>query len=316
MLSRRQALPQPLVPAQAGTQWTDGEMPGPSLSRGRAGSWATAKLTVFLGVVVLTALLALFGPATAKAQFILVQSTTSTENSGLFDHILPQFTAETGIEVRVVAVGTGQAIKNAQRGDGDVLLVHARAAEERFVAEGFGVARHEVMYNDYVIVGPQDDPADIAALTDPTAAFRRIAAAAAPFVSRGDDSGTHKAEMALWEEAAIDAAAASGTWYREAGSGMGPTLNIAASMDAYALTDRATWVAFGNKRDLVVHVEGDERLLNHYGVVLVNPERHPNVKAQLGQTFIDWLIGPEGQGAIASFRIDGEQVFFPAHGPL
>jgi tungstate transport system substrate-binding protein len=262
--------------------------------------------------VLVAFLLALFVAGPAKAEFILVQSTTSTESSGLFDHILPQFTAATGIEVRVVAVGTGQAIKNAERGDGDVLLVHAPAAEDEFVSEGLGVARHDVMYNDFVIVGPQGDPADVAGLADPVAAFQAIAAAAVPFVSRGDDSGTHKAELALWEEAAVDAAAASGTWYREAGAGMGTTLNIAASMNAYTMSDRATWAAFGNKANLVIHVEGDERLLNPYGVILVNPERHPNVKAELGQAFIDWLTGPQGQAAIAAFRVDGEQVFFPS----
>jgi tungstate transport system substrate-binding protein len=268
-------------------------------------------------ILMIAVLLALLSPGVAaKADFILVQSTTSTENSGLFDHILPMFTAATGIEVRVVAVGTGQAIKNAERGDGDVLLVHARAAEDEFVAQGFGVERHDVMYNDYVIVGPQSDPAEIAGLADPVAAMKRIAAAAAPFVSRGDDSGTHKAELALWEEAAIDAKAASGIWYREAGTGMGPTLNIAAGMDAYALTDRATWAAFGNKGNLAILVEGDKRLLNPYGVILVNPAKHPNVKAELGQKFIDWLTGPEGQAAIASFKVNGEQLFFPSHGPL
>jgi tungstate transport system substrate-binding protein len=263
-------------------------------------------------VLLLAALLALVSPAPALADFILVQSTTSTENSGLFDHILPMFTEDTGIEVRVVAVGTGQAIKNAQRGDGDVLLVHARAAEEKFVAEGFGVERYDVMYNDFVIVGPESDPAGIAGLGDAVAAMQRIAAASAQFVSRGDDSGTHTAELALWKEAAIDARDASGTWYREAGTGMGPTLNIAAAMDAYALTDRATWAAFGNKGNLVIHVQGDERLLNPYGVILVNPEKHPNVKAELGQTLIDWLTGPRGQKAIASFKVDGEQLFFPS----
>lgn len=263
--------------------------------------------------LVLAVLAALLNPGVAaKANFILVQSTTSTENSGLFGHILPMFTAETGIEVRVVAVGTGQAIKNAERGDGDVLLVHARAAEDRFVAEGFGVERHDVMYNDFVIVGPKADPAGIAGLADPVAAFQKIAAAGAPFVSRGDDSGTHKAELALWRETGVDVAAASGSWYREAGTGMGPTLNIAAGMDAYALTDRATWAAFGNKKNLVIEVEGDERLLNPYGVILVNPEKHPNVKAEFAQRFIDWLIGPKGQAAIASFRVDGEQLFFPS----
>lgn len=262
-------------------------------------------------VLIAAVLIALFAAAPAKAEFILVQSTTSTENSGLFDHILPQFTAETGIEVRVVAVGTGQAIRNAERGDGDVLLVHDREAEEAFVADGFGVEHHEVMSNDYVIVGPQSDPAGIAGTSDPAKAFGRIAAAAAPFVSRGDDSGTHKAELALWDEAGIDAHAASGGWYREAGTGMGPTLNIAAGMDAYALTDRASWAAFGNKGNLEIVVEGDERLANPYGVILVNPHKHPNVKADLGQTFIDWLTGPRGQGAIAAFEIDGEQLFFP-----
>jgi tungstate transport system substrate-binding protein len=262
-------------------------------------------------------LFACLGPGVpARAEFIVVQSTTSTENSGLFGHILPKFTAETGIDVRVVAVGTGQAIKNAERGDGDVLLVHSRAAEEQFVAQGFGVERHDVMYNDYVIVGPRSDPADIAGLADPVAALTRIAEAAAPFVSRGDDSGTHNAEIALWHDTGVDVTAASGTWYREVGSGMGAALNIAVGMNAYTLTDRASWAAFGNKGNLVIHVEGDERLLNHYGAILVNPQTHPHIKAELGRKFIDWLVGPEGQAAIASFQVDGEQLFFPSHGPL
>lgn len=247
----------------------------------------------------------------SAAEFIIVQSTTSTENSGLFGHILPMFTGKTGIEVRVVAVGTGQAIKNAQNGDGDVLLVHSKPAEEKFVAEGWGVKRYDVMYNDFVIVGPRSDPAGIAGLSDTVEAFKRIAQTQAPFVSRGDESGTHKAEQALWQETGVDVKSASGSWYRETGSGMGPTLNTAAGMGAYALTDRATWVSFQNKQDLRVVVEGDPRLFNQYGVILVNPERHPRVKAELGQRFIDWLIGPEGQQAIASFRIGGEQVFFP-----
>ena len=264
--------------------------------------------------LVFAILAALLGPGAAKAEFILVQSTTSTENSGLFAHILPKFTAETGIEVRVVAVGTGQAIKNAQRGDGDVLLVHARAEEDQFVAQGFGVERHDVMYNDYVIVGPASDPAGIAGLADPVEAMKRIAEANAPFVSRGDDSGTHKAELALWEDAAIDIGSASGSWYREAGTGMGPTLNIASSMNAYVLSDRASWAAFGNKGDLTIQVEGAERLLNPYGVILVNPDKHPNVKAALGRTFIDWLTGPRGREAIASFEVNGEQLFFPSSG--
>ena len=263
-------------------------------------------------ILVLAVLAALLSPVMAEAEFILVQSTTSTENSGLFAHILPRFTAATGIEVRVVAVGTGQAIKNAERGDGDVLLVHSRAAEERFVADGFGVERHDVMYNDYVIVGPRDDPAQIAGLGDAVTAFGRIAGAEAPFVSRGDDSGTHKAELALWRATRVDVTAASGAWYRETGSGMGATLNVAAGMNAYALADRASWATFGNKGNLVIHVEGDERLLNPYGVILVNPDMHPNVKAELGQTFIDWLTGPQGQAAIASFEVDGEQLFFPS----
>jgi tungstate transport system substrate-binding protein len=247
----------------------------------------------------------------AWAEYIIVQSTTSTQNSGLLDAILPQFTAETGIEVRVVAVGTGQAIKNAQNGDGDVLLVHAKSAEEKFVAEGWGVERFDVMYNDFVVVGPAADPAGIAGSTDVTAAFARIAETAAPFASRGDDSGTHKAERALWSAAGVDVAAASGGWYRETGSGMGATLNTAVAMGAYALTDRATWVAFGNKGDFGVAVQGDARLFNQYGVILVNPAKHPAVKAAEGQAFVDWLTGPAGQAAIAAFTIGGQQLFFP-----
>jgi tungstate transport system substrate-binding protein len=250
----------------------------------------------------------------ARAEFITVQSTTSTRNSGLLDAILPAFTAETGIEVRVVAVGTGQAIRNARRGDGDVLLVHARDAEEAFVAEGWGVARHDVMYNDFVLIGPTDDPAGVMGGHDIVAALASIAAARAPFVSRGDDSGTHIAELRHWAEAGIDVTSASGGWYREAGAGMGATLNIAAGMGAYALTDRATWIAFGNRAGLGILVEGDPRLFNPYGVILVNPDRHPRVKAAAGQRFIDWLTGPEGQAAIAGYRVDGRQLFFPNAG--
>jgi tungstate transport system substrate-binding protein len=229
----------------------------------------------------------------------------------LFEHILPLFTERTGIEVRVVAVGTGQALRNGANGDGDTLLVHARAAEDAFVAEGHGSERRDVMYNDFVIIGPTADPAGIAGMTDASAALARIAQAGAPFASRGDDSGTHKAELALWQVTGIDTAAASGTWYRETGSGMGATLNVAIAMGAYALTDRATWSRFGNKGDARILVAGDDRLFNPYGVILVNPARHPHVKAGLARTFADWLTGPEGQAAIASFRIDGEQVFFP-----
>jgi len=256
-------------------------------------------------------------PAALRAEdkFILVQSTTSTEQSGLFGHLLPLFTDKTRIEVRVVAVGTGQAIKNARNGDGDVLFVHSRPDEEKFVADGQGVKRFDVMYNDFVIVGPTSDPAGVKGTSDVVVALQKIAATQAPFASRGDDSGTHKAEQKLWQEAGVDAKAASGTWYRETGSGMGPTLNTAAGMNAYVLTDRGTWLSFKNRGDLAIVVEGDKRLFNQYGVILVNPEKHPNVKADLGQQFVDWLISPEGQQAIASYKIDGEQLFFPNANP-
>ena len=258
----------------------------------------------------------LLPPVTAPAaqRFITLASTTSTENSGLFQAILPRFEQATGIAVRVVAVGTGQAIRMAQRGDADLLLVHHKPSEERFVAAGFGVERHEVMYNDYVLVGPQDDPAGIGGGSDAVDALARIAAQRVAFVSRGDDSGTHKRELALWQAAGIDVGAASGTWYRESGAGMGTTLNIASGMDAYTLTDRGTWLNFSNKGGLVVLVEGDRRLFNPYGVILVNPQRHPHVKAADGQAFIDWLLSPAGQGAIAAYRIDGQPVFFPNAG--
>ncbi|MCB2053731.1 MAG: extracellular solute-binding protein [Geminicoccaceae bacterium] len=260
----------------------------------------------------LVALVAIANPSrAADDRFIIVQSTTSTQNSGLFDHILPIFTAKTGIEVRVVAVGTGQAIKNAENGDGDVLLVHAKPAEEKFVEEGHGVARTDVMYNDFVIVGPQDDPAGIDGTSDAVAALRAIAEAKAPFASRADDSGTHKKELALWREAGVDPTAASGSWYRETGSGMGATLNVAVGMGAYVLTDRATWISFANKGDYSIAVEGDDRLFNQYGIILVDPERHPNVRAEDARTFVDWMLSPEGQAAIAGYEIDGLQLFFP-----
>ncbi|WP_346913909.1 substrate-binding domain-containing protein [uncultured Roseibium sp.] len=249
--------------------------------------------------------------ALAADNFIIVQSTTSTQNSGLLDYILPMFKDKSGIEVRVVAVGTGQALKNAANGDGDVLLVHAKPAEEKFVADGMGVKRFDVMYNDFVIVGPKSDPAGIKGMTDATAALKKIADSNAPFASRGDDSGTHKKERALWKQAGIDPTAASGTWYRETGSGMGATLNAAAGMGAYTMSDRATWLAFKNKEALEILAQGDDRLFNQYGVILVNPEKHSNVKAEAGQEFIDWLIGAEGQKAIASFKVGGEQLFFP-----
>ncbi|MGH6945996.1 MAG: substrate-binding domain-containing protein [Kiloniellales bacterium] len=268
--------------------------------------------------LLLAASLALFAaaawaPLSAQAQdrFITVASTTSTENSGLFKELLPAFTKESGIEVRVVAVGTGAAIKLAQNGDADVLFVHHKPSEEKFIAEGYGVERLDVMYNDFVVVGPKADPAGIKGMKDTPAAFAKIAAAKAPFASRADDSGTHKAELAHWKEAKIDVKAASGQWYRETGSGMGATLNTAAGMGAYALTDRGTWISFENKGDLEILVEGDPRLFNQYGVILVNPEKHPHTKVEEGQAFIDWLVGSAGQKAIAAYKLNGQQLFFP-----
>ena len=249
--------------------------------------------------------------AGAAGKSILLQSTTSTANSGLYDYILPIFTGKTGIRVNVVAVGTGQAIKNAQNGDGDVLLVHAKAAEEKFVAEGYGVARFDVMYNDFIIVGPPSDPARIAGIRDAAAALKKIAASRSTFTSRGDNSGTHKKEVSLWQGAGIDPTADSGTWYRETGSGMGATLNAAVGMGAYALTDRGTWISFKNKGDFRIVVEGDKSLFNQYGVILINPYKHPKVKVDEGQAFIDWLLSDEGQSAIARYQLDGQRLFFP-----
>ncbi len=247
----------------------------------------------------------------AEKPFIIVQSTTSTQNSGLFDFLLPVFTARTGIEVRVVAVGTGQALRNAANGDGHVVLVHAKTAEEKFVADGYGLFRHNVMYNDFVIIGPPADPAGIAGMTDVTAALIKIAASKARFASRGDDSGTHKAELQLWAETGIVVAAASGSWYRETGSGMGATLNVGIGMGAYVMTDRATWIAFGNKGNYRVTVQGDPRLFNQYGIIQVNSDLHAGTKADLAQVFIDWVLSPEGQAAIAAYKVDGQQLFFP-----
>jgi len=249
--------------------------------------------------------------ATWAEDFIILQSTTSTQNSGLFEHILPRFTEVTGIEVRVVAVGTGQALKNAANGDGDVVLVHAPEAEAEFVDNGFGVERQQVMSNDFVIVGPDDDSAGIRDMENATRALRRIGETDAVFVSRGDSSGTHIKERELWAGTGVDLAAASGDWYREIGAGMGAALNAAVAMDAYTLSDRGTWLSFENKADHEILVEGDPRLFNAYGVILVDPDRHPHVKEELGQRFIDWLTGPQGQAAIASFRIDGQQLFQP-----
>ena len=248
----------------------------------------------------------------ADRGFIVVQSTTSTQNSGLFDFILPKFHAETGIEVRIVAVGTGQALKNGRNGDGDVVLVHARAAEDRFIAGGFGIERRDVMYNDFVIVGAPGDPAGIRGMKGAPAALSKIAAAKALWVSRGDNSGTHIKERSLWRASGVDPAGASGKWYREAGSGMGATLNTAVGMGAYTLTDRATWISFRNRRDFEILVEGGERLFNPYGIMLVNPARHRHVNAAGGRSFISWLTGRDGQDAIAAYKVQGIQLFYPA----
>ena len=269
---------------------------------------------VLAGAAAALALIAPLDIAATEEGFIVLQSTTSTRNSGLFDHILPVFFEKTGIEVRVVAVGTGQAIRNAANGDGDVLLVHARSAEEQFVEEGHGIARANVMYNDFVIVGPPSDPAAIKGMVDSIAALKTVAQSKAPFASRGDDSGTHKAELGLWGETGVDVQAASGGWYRETGSGMGATLNIGIGMDAYVMTDRATWIAFANKGEYRIMVEGDPKLFNQYGIIPVNPQRHPHVKAEPGRRFVDWMLSEEGQAAIASHRIDGQQLFFPNAG--
>ena len=249
-------------------------------------------------------------PARAEDRSIVVASTTSTQDSGLFGHLLPLFKARTGIDVKVIAQGTGQALDTARRGDADVVFVHAKAQEEKFLAEGFGVKRFDVMYNDFVLIGPNKDPAGVKG-RDIETALQAIQAKAAPFVSRGDRSGTHSAELALWKLAGIDLDRAKGPWYREIGQGMGAALNIAGAMNAYVLSDRGTWISFRNRADLDILVEGDKRLFNQYGVMLVNPDKHPQVKKDLGQAFVDWLISPDGQTAIGGYRIDGQQLFFP-----
>jgi len=262
-------------------------------------------------LVAMAALMAYPAVALAQERMITVASTTSTEQSGLFGYLLPQFSKAQGITVKVVAVGTGQALDIGRRGDADVVFVHDRTAEEKFMSEGQGVKRFDVMYNDFVIVGPKNDPARIAGGRDAVDALRRIAAAQAPFISRGDHSGTHEAEMRLWKEAGIDVATAEGRWYREIGQGMGSALNMAAASNAYLLSDRGTWLSFENRGDLAILTEGDQRLANQYGVMLVNPAKHPNVRTHDGQAFIDWLISPKGQAAIAAYKIRGEQLFFP-----
>jgi tungstate transport system substrate-binding protein len=265
-----------------------------------------------LKLLAVMAVLGLLGPCSAIAQerSIVVASTTSTEQSGLFGFILPRFTARTGIRVNVVAVGTGQALDIGRRGDADVVFVHDRPAEEKFMAEGFGVKRFDVMYNDFVVIGPKADPARIAGGKDVVEAFRKIAAARAPFISRGDRSGTNEAELRYWKDAGIDIDAVKGPWYRDIGQGMGPALNMAAGSNAYLLADRGTWLSFKNRGDLEILVAGDRRLFNQYGVMLVNPAKHPNVKIADGQAFVDWLVSPDGQNTIADYKVGGEQLFF------
>jgi tungstate transport system substrate-binding protein len=264
-------------------------------------------------VVLLVCLISLAGssPAVGQQASITVASTTSTEQSGLFGYILPRFTSKTGIGVRVVALGTGQALDVGRRGDADVVFVHDQAAEEEFVAQGFGVKRYAVMYNDFVLIGPQADPAKLAGGKDILEALRKIGAAKVPFISRRDRSGTHAAELRYWNEASVDLAVVKGPWYREIGQGMGAALNMASAANAYVLSDRGTWLAFKNRGELRILVEGDRRLFNQYGVILVNPAKHPNVKVREGQAFIDWLVSPEGQKTIADYKVGGEQLFFP-----
>jgi len=260
------------------------------------------------------ALVLLAPQARAQEKAVVVASTTSTQDSGLFGHILPLFKAKTGIEVKVVAQGTGQALDTARRGDADVVFVHAKAQEEKFLAEGFGVKRFPVMYNDFILVGPKGDPAAVKGGKDIVAALTAIKAKAAPFVSRGDRSGTHSAELRLWKVAGIDIAKDRGAWYREIGQGMGAALNTAAAMGGYVIADRGTWISFKNKGDLEIVVEGDKRLFNQYGVMLVNPAKHPAVKKEWGQALVDWLVSPQGQQAIAGYKIDGQQLFYPNAG--
>ena len=262
-------------------------------------------------LIAAAATLAFAGHALAQDKSIVVASTTSTQDSGLFGHILPMFKAKTGIDAKVVAQGTGQALDTARRGDADVVFVHAKPAEEKFLAEGFGVKRYPVMYNDFILIGPKADPAGIKGSKDIVAALGAIEAKGADFISRGDKSGTHQAELNLWKVAGIDIGKDKGPWYKEIGQGMGAALNTASASNAYVLADRGTWLSFKNRGDLVIAVEGDKRLFNQYGVMLVSPEKHPSVKKELGQQFIDWLVSAEGQKAIADYKINGEQLFYP-----
>lgn len=270
-------------------------------------------LAVLATIAAVTPLLP--GQLAAQEKSIVVASTTSTQDSGLFGHILPLFKAKTGIDVKVVAQGTGQALDTGRRGDADVVFVHAKAQEEKFVADGFGVKRFDVMYNDFVLIGPKSDPAKVAGSKDIVAALQAIDKAQAPFVSRGDKSGTHSAELALWKAAGLDPAGLKPSWYREIGQGMGAALNTSAAMSAYVLADRGTWISFKNKADLQIAVEGDRRLFNQYGIMLVNPEKHAHVKKDLGQAFVDWVVSAEGQAAIKAYQIEGQQLFFPNAAP-
>jgi tungstate transport system substrate-binding protein len=265
----------------------------------------------FAAAIAATAGVALFSPACAAEKSIVVASTTSTQDSGLFDYLLPLFKAKTGIDVKVVAQGTGQALDTARRGDADVVLVHAKSAEEKFLAEGYGVKRYPVMYNDFILIGPRGDPAEVKGSQDILTSLAAIKRKGATFISRGDRSGTNIAELDLWRLAGVDIAASRGSWYKEIGQGMGAALNTASADNAYVLSDRGTWLAFKNKGDLVIAVEGDKHLFNQYGVMLVNPQKYPTVKREAGQQFIDWLISPEGQRRIADFKINGEQLFYP-----
>jgi tungstate transport system substrate-binding protein len=265
----------------------------------------------WVAVALMTLALSVVSPAAWAQNFITVASTTSTEQSGLFKHLLPAYEKKTGVQVRVVALGTGQALDMGKRGDADVVFVHAKSAEEKFIAEGYGVKRLPVMYNDFVLVGPKSDPAKVAGGKDIVAALRKVKAQAAPFVSRGDRSGTHMAELALWIQSGIDIASEKGPWYRDTGQGMGPALNTASSMNGYVLADRGTWISFKNRGDLAILVEGDKRLFNQYGLILVNPAKHKHVKKDMGQAFIDWIVSSDGQQAIAAYKIGGEQLFFP-----
>jgi tungstate transport system substrate-binding protein len=262
-------------------------------------------------VLALAAIIVVAAPALAQDKSIVVASTTSTQDSGLFGHILPLFKAKTGIDAKVVAQGTGQALDTGRRGDADVVFVHAKAQEEKFVADGAGVKRNPVMYNDFVLIGPKSDPAGIKGMTDVAEALKAIKAKSAPFISRGDRSGTHIAELDLWKAAGIDIGKDKGPWYKEIGQGMGAALNTASAANAYVLADRGTWLSFKNRGDLDILLAGDKRMFNQYGVILVNPAKHPHVKQELGQAFIDWLVSPEGQKAIADYKIEGQQLFFP-----